>query len=57
MICEKCKKGVGMDMMTDGECEICGSYILGSQSPCEKICETCSNAHNKCEMCGNSLSS
>lgn len=57
MRCKKCKKKavVAQDVMTKFKCQICEKEDFWENSNTPKVCSSCSERFNKCEMCGADL--
>lgn len=56
-LCEKCRKLIVQDVITDGKCRICGKKFLSGHSPANVICDECIRFHNRrgiylCRQCG-----
>lgn len=52
MECEKCKNKIVLHAFSQGNCEICKTEVVTSHIPCDKLCLSCSDEHNKCKGCG-----
>lgn len=53
MICKNCEKGkVVMDAFSTGNCEKCNKEITTAHTPCDKICDKCSEDNLLCLECG-----
>ena len=40
---------------SDGPCEVCGKDITTPHIPCDKVCESCSEEHKLCTICGDDI--
>jgi len=53
MICEKCNKGkIVMHAFSHGNCKECKCEIQTSHTPCDEVCEACSDEKKLCKECG-----
>jgi len=52
MECDKHKNRIVLHAFSKGKCEKCGKNITTSHTPCNKVCEACSDKYNLCEACG-----
>lgn len=53
--CQKCTGKVVMHAFSEGECTLCSSVISTSHTPCDKVCDKCSDAKGVCMSCGELL--
>lgn len=52
MECKKCQSKIVLHAFSNGKCEICKTEVVTVNTPCDKLCEKCSNEHKKCKSCG-----
>lgn len=56
MICDQCKRGkIVMHAFSEGDCNICKIKLSTAHTPCDKLCEECSEKYNLCKECGSIL--
>lgn len=53
--CQKCTGKVVMHAFSEGECTLCSSVISTSHTPCDKVCDKCSDDKGVCMSCGEPL--
>lgn len=53
--CQKCTGKVVMHAFSEGECTLCNATISTSHTPCDKVCDKCSDEKGVCMSCGESL--
>lgn len=55
MKCEKHKNMFVLHAFSYGKCEQCNEGITTSYTPCNKVCESCSNKYSICKICGDKI--
>lgn len=56
MVCKVCEKGkIVMHGFSRGFCEKCKCDITTVHTPCDKLCDDCSEKYDICKECGEKI--
>jgi hypothetical protein len=52
MKCKQCERQIVLHGFSQGKCEHCSTEIVTSHTPCDKVCQQCSEKLGVCVVCG-----
>jgi len=55
MDCGKHKDNIVLHGFSEGECDVCGRHIDTAHTPCDQVCERCSDDLAICQVCGDGV--
>lgn len=56
MVCKKCSKMIVCNAFSNTNCDKCSTKIVTGHMPGYKVCKGCSEKHNICQQCGDTIS-